>query len=80
MGGRKHLNNMYSQIHGAYALKNIQKVLSTHKYSSLAKGGACWPFYSEQQHSPNIERVGPRSVAPQLREVASTVGDPRSLP
>jgi hypothetical protein len=31
MGGRKCLRNMSNQSHEAYALKNIQKVLSTRK-------------------------------------------------
>jgi hypothetical protein len=66
--------------HGAYALKNIQKVPSAHKKSSLAKGEACWPFHSEQRRWPNAERAGPRSMVPQQCEFASMVGDARSSP
>jgi hypothetical protein len=79
MGGHKHLKNMSSKSHKAHALKNIQKFLSAHKYSSLAKGGVYWPYHSEQCFT-NARRAGPRSVAPQLHEVALTMRDPRSHP
>jgi hypothetical protein len=67
---------MSSKSHGAYALKNIQKVPSARKKYSLAKGGACWPCHSEQKHWPIIGRDGTKSEAPQKHEVASTVAAP----
>jgi hypothetical protein len=67
-------------ICGAYALKNIQKVPSARKKSSLTKGGVYWPYHNEQRHWPNVEKVGPRSVVPRQHDFAWIVGDPRSLP
>jgi hypothetical protein len=45
-------------------------VLTAHKQPNLAKGGTCWPDRSEQRIFPNAKNVGPKSVAPQLREAA----------
>jgi hypothetical protein len=66
--------------HGAYALKNIQKVPSTRKTFTLTKGVACWPCHSQQQRWRNTEKAGPKSVVPRKHQFAWTVGDPLSPP
>ena len=81
IGGHKRLKNINTVYIMRLIPSKVYKIFPlAHKWSILAKHGACWPYHNEQRCFPNAERVGPWFVAPQLHEATSMAGDPRSRP